>query len=136
MLGAVLAYLRNYFPVKKWFGTYVIKDGALEIPEIMDGQYYRIIGSVFNDGVHKYAESKLTDETFCGSVWSLAVPKELLDIVVDIEDWQKSNGKKAASLFQSESFGGYSYTLKGGTEGFGASWQNAFASRLNIWRKI
>lgn len=136
MLGAVLAYLRNYFPVKKWFGTYVIKDGALEIPEIMDGQYYRIIGSVFNDGVHKYAESALTDETFCGSVWSLAVPKELLDIVVEIEDWQKSNGKKAASLFQSESFGGYSYTLKGGTEGFGASWQNAFASRLNIWRKI
>lgn len=136
MLGAVLAYLRNYFPVKKWCGTYVIKDGALEIPEIMDGQYYRIIGSVFNDGVHKYAESVLTDETFCGSVWSLAVPNELLDIVVEIEAWQKSNGKKAASPFQSESFGGYSYTLKGGTEGFGASWQNAFASRLNIWRKI
>lgn len=136
MLGHVLAYLRNYFPDRKWFGTYVIENGTVELPEIKDGQYFRIIGSVFNDGVYKYPAGGLTGEVFTGAVWALAIPKDFLDLVAEIEEWQKENGEKAAAPFQSESFGGYTYTLKSGADGFGASWQNAFASRLNIWRKI
>lgn len=136
MLGHVLAYLRNYFPIRKWFGTYVIKDGSFELSEIQNGQYFRVIGSVFNDGVHKYPASGLTDEVFTGAVWALAVPKDLLDLSAEIEEWQTKNGAKASGLYQSESFGGYSYTLKSDAEGFGASWQSAFASRLNRWRKI
>jgi hypothetical protein len=136
MLGYVLAYLRNYFPVQKWCGTYVIENGTVELPEMKNGQYFRIIGSVLNDGVYKYPASGLTDEVFSGSVWALAVPKDLPGLVAEIEDWNKKNGEKAAGPFQSESFGGYTYTLKSGADGFGASWQSAFASRLNIWRKI
>lgn len=136
MLGHVLAYLRNYFPIRKWFGTYVIKDGSFELSELQNGQYFRVIGSVFNDGVYKYPASGLTDEVFTGAVWALAVPKDLLDLSAEIEEWQTKNGAKASGLYQSESFGGYSYTLKSDAEGFGASWQSAFASRLNRWRKI
>lgn len=136
MLGVVLAYLRNYFEVRKTYCMYEIKNGTLVLPDMQDGQYFRIVGSVFNDGVHQYPSSDLTDEDFTGSVWALAIPKDLLDLVAEIEEWQTKNGEKAAGPFQSESFGGYTYTLKSNADGFGASWQSAFASRLNIWRKI
>jgi len=136
MLGYVLAYLRNYFPVKKWCGTYKVVDGSIELPEMQNGQYFRIIGSVFNDGVHRYPADNLADEIFAGSMWALAIPNDLIEIVREIEKWQEKNGDKAAGPFQSESFGGYSYTLKSNADGFGASWQSAFAKRLSIWRKI
>lgn len=136
MLDHVLAHLRNYFATGYIYGTFEIKNGAVVIPEILDGQYFRIVGSVFNDGVHQYPANNLKDETFHGTVYALAIPKALLELVAEIEKWQEKNGEKAAGPFQSESFGGYSYTLKSGADGFGASWQNAFATRLSIWRKI
>lgn len=136
MLGNVLAYLRNYFPVRKWYGTYVVSNGSIELPEMQDGQYFRIIGSVFNDGVHKYPVDTLDDEIFTGSIWALAVPKDVVKLAAEIKDWQKKNGEKASGPFQSESFGGYSYTLKSGSDESVTSWQNAFKSRLNAWRKI
>lgn len=136
MLSNVLAYLRNYFPVGYETGMFEVKNGSIDLPFLQDGQYFLLCGSVFNDGVHQYPASDLEDETFRGEVISLAIPKALLELVKEIEEWQKKNGEKAAGPYQSESFGGYTYTLKSGADGFGASWQNAFASRLNIWRKI
>ena len=136
MLNHVLAYLRNYFPVGDKSGTFEVKDGGIDLPFLQAGQYFYISGSVFNDGVHQYPAEGLEDETFHGTVYALAIPKALLDLVAEIEKWQEENGAKAAGPFQSESFGGYSYTLKSGADGFGASWQSAFATRLSIWRKI
>ena len=137
MLGCVLAYLRNYFSVQKWFGTYVIENGAVELPEVKDGQYFRIVGSVFNDGVYQNPANNLKDETFTGAVWALAIPQALLDLATEIEAWQEKNGTAASGPYQSESFGGYSYSLKSGADGSGGfTWQSAFASRLNRWRKI
>lgn len=136
MLGNVLTYLRNYFPVRKWYGTYVVSNGSIELPEMQNGQYFRIIGSVFNDGVYKYPVDTLDDEIFTGSIWALAVPKDVVELASEIKEWQKKNGEKASGPFQSESFGGYSYTLKSGSDESVTSWQNAFKSRLNTWRKI
>ena len=136
MLGNVLAYLRNYFPARKWYGTYVVSNGSIELPEMQDGQYFRIIGSVFNDGVYKYPVDTLDDEIFTGSIWALAVPKDVVELAAEIKEWQKKTGEKASGPFQSESFGGYSYTLKSGSDESVTSWQNAFKSRLNTWRKI
>jgi hypothetical protein len=78
----------------------------------------------------------MTDEVFCGTVYALAIPNDLLALVSEIEKWQEDNGSKVSGPYHSESFGGYTYTLKSDANGFGASWQNAFANRLNIWRKI
>jgi hypothetical protein len=137
MLDHVLAYLRNYFEIGYICGTFEIKDGTLSLPEVSDGQYFRIVGSVFNDGVHQNPAGNLTDEAFTGVVWPLAVPKAVIDIVTEIEAWQEKNGTAASGLYQSESFGGYSYSMKsGGGSSDVYSWQNAFASRLNRWRKI
>ena len=136
MLEQILAYLRNYFVVGYSSGTFEVKGGVLLADFLQEGQYFKISGSVFNDGTYKFQEAKLIDETFSGNVYALAIPKSLIDLVAEIEEWEKANKSATQSPYQAESFGGYSYTLKGGAEGVGATWQSVFAQRLNIWRKI
>ena len=145
MLEAVLTHLKNWFVVPRGVhgGIFEIKNGSLELPFLQDGQYYRICGSVFNDGLHKYGDFTdiLQEETFTGSVWALAIPKAVIDLSEKIEEWQTKNGETVTSPFTSESFGGYSYTKKSGSSSNGdintsSTWQGAFASKLNQWRKI
>jgi hypothetical protein len=67
----------------------------------------------------------------------MAIPKNFLMLAQEIEDWQEQNGKAVASPYQSESFGGYSYSKASGKNGGGSySWQDAFATRLNLYRRI
>lgn len=139
MLEAVLIHLKNWFVVPKGVrsGMYTIKDGKMESSYLQNGQYYRICGSVFNDGLHKYGDVDLKDETFYGTVWALAIPKSVVELAEEIEAWQKKNGDAVVSPYQSESFGGYSYTkATDSTTGAQATWETVFRSRLNPYRKI
>lgn len=144
MLEQVLAHLRNWFVVPGGIitGAFVAENGELsrlcgvELP-IKEGQYYRILGSVFNDGLYQHPDATLKDETFDGCVWMLAVPQAVVDLAAEIEAWQTKNGDAAASPYASESFGGYSYTKATDAATSGAvTWQAAFADRLSRWRKI
>lgn len=149
-------------------GTYTIKNGKIEIPFLKDGQYFRIIDSVFNDGLHQYKapkpptedtpitspmsedvptpeeppdpvpeESDLTDETFTGAIWALAIPKAIMTISAEISAWQEKYGGIAASPYLSESFAGYSYSKGtiGGSSG-ASDWKAVFRARLNPYRKL
>ena len=140
MLEQLLMCLNNWFllPDGVHAGTYSVEQGGITLPFLRDGQYFRICGSVFNDGLHQYPAVDLTDETFTGSVWALAVPKAVIDLSVEIEAWQEKNGEAVASPYQSESFGGYSYTKRsaGSDSGTLSGWQDAFRIRLNNWRKL
>ena len=145
--------LNNYFAVDKIRGTWTVSSGVLDLSKLIssgklhNGQYFRISGSIFNDGVWQYSESAtndMEDETFEGFVWPMAVPKEVSSLLTEINAWiAKYNGSDshADGPFQSESFGGYSYSkAAGNTSSDGSSadpgtWQNAFRSRLNLWRK-
>lgn len=137
-------YLRNWFDRARYFGTFTIENGAISGDfALLDGQYFRIIGSVFNDGIHVYPTSDLTDETFEGAVWAMAVPSAVIALAEDIEAWTEKYGgvdSPALSPYSSESFAGYSYSKStGGTSGDssgGNSWESAFASKLSQWRKI
>ena len=138
MLENVLAHLKNWFLVPDGVhgGTFTIENGALELPFLQDGQYYRICGSVFNDGLHKYGEWDLQDETFTGTVWALAIPKAVFELAEKIEQWEEKNGEASRSPYNSESFGGYSYSKAKDTEtGGDVTWQAAFRVELNQWRK-
>ena len=139
MLEQLLRHLKNYFVAEKYFGVYKIEKGSITLPFLFEGQYFRIIGSVFNDGIYQYPVSTLTDEEFDGAIWALAIPPEIISLADEIKNWQEKYGESANSPYQSESFGGYSYTAKsnnsmGGNKSF--TWKDAFASRLNDWRKI
>lgn len=135
MLEELLAEIHNWFECDYLAGELTVMDGELTLPHgfVKKGQYYRIVGSVFNDGLHQYPTSDLTDEVFDGEVWALAVPKAVVDIATEIEAWRKANPDSA---YTSESFGGYSYTKATTSDGMPARWQDAFRRRLNRWRKL
>lgn len=139
MLEQVLMNIRNWFTVDGGIhsGTFTIKDGGIALPFLANGQYFRIIGSVFNDGLHQYPATDLVDEEFSGAIWALAIPKAVIDLANEIQKWQGKNGEASVSPYQSESFGGYSYSKATDAETGGAvTWQSAFKRQLSAWRKI
>ena len=139
MLEQVLMNIRNWFTVEGGIhsGTFSIKDGGITLPFLADGQYFRIIGSVFNDGLHQYPATDLVDEEVSGVIWALAIPPAVVDLADEIQKWQEKNGEASVSPYQSESFGGYSYSKATDAETGGAvTWQSAFKQQLSAWRKI
>lgn len=149
MLEQIMDYIHNYFVREVYRGDFVIESGKLVCDFLQAGQYYKIVGSVFNDGVHQFYSvapqgvepEVLHDENFRGEVWAMAVPPTLIALSAEIEDWMKKYGDASTSPFNSESFGGYSYTKSSGYASDGGknnpgSWQSVFGSRLNHWRKI
>lgn len=156
MLTELCGYLKNWFEVRKCYGSFVIADGQItfadgtELP-LQEGQHFRIIDSVFNDGVYIKSSSlnnseeshtaPLRDEEFKGSVWCLAIPKEVIALADEIAAWKaKYEGADSAAMspYQSESFGGYSYSKSSGVTagGSGGGWQSVFGNRLARYRKI
>lgn len=145
MLSSLCQELKNWFDrgQPRIGGAFEISDGKITDIAFMDviqtNQYFRIVGSVFNDGVYKYTDDLvLTDEIFVGSIWLMAVPKDVIDLSNEIDAWIEKYGEEARSPYLNESFGGYSYTKRGsGNDSSDASsWQSVFAAQLNKWRKI
>lgn len=139
MLESVLRHLKNWFLVPDGIhhGTFVVEGGSIALPFLSDGQYYRVIGSVFNDGLHKYGDGdQMHNETFNGTIWALAVPHEVVAISEEIKEWNNKNAAKVNSPFQSESFENYSYTKASGQNGGVVGWESVFRGRLNPWRKV
>ena len=138
MLEQVLMNIRNWFPVKGgiYSGTFTIKDGGITLPFLADGQYFRICGSVFNDGLHQYNVLDLVDETFNGTIWALAIPKAVIELADEIQKWQEKNGEAASGIYQSESFGGYQYSKQTASDGGQLTVWSVFRKRLNQWRKL
>lgn len=142
MLTELCAELRNYFLRDReadiHYGEYTISGGSIDLPFLLEGQYFRIVGSVLNDGVYQYPASDLTDEEFSGAVWAMAVPPAVIALSEEIEAWNTANADALASPYTSESFGGYSYTKASGSSASGGaySWKDQFASRLSKWRRL
>ena len=146
MLTEICAEIRNYFTFEndKHFGDFEIVEGLIVPSFDIPTDYIRIVGSHLNDGVHKLSDADLIDEgKFHGAIWVMSPPKAFLSLVADISAWQAKYGSvdsTAMSPFNSESFGGYSYSKSAGTgaSGIGAAgtWESAFASRLKAFRRI
>ena len=146
MLERVLTHIHNFFD----HGSFYLSDCTIEggrLPRsvtLPEGVWYRIEGSLLNDGLHRHVAPDLNDETFAGTVTVCAVPNALLDIVEEIQEWVDANAearaKAASTPYQSESFDGYSYNLRGDLSGSTGheltGWQSAFATELNAWRKM
>ena len=142
MLEQICAYIHNFFVYGRYSGTFTIENGELVLDALVPGQYFRICGSRLNDGVYKYPADGLSDETFDGVIWEMRPPRSFIALAEEIEAWQAKYGDAVSGPYQSESFGGYSYTLKsgsnasGGTDNTAAGWQGVYKSRLNQWRKL
>lgn len=145
MLTELCKEINNWFEYAKFFGTFTIENNVITgTYSLQENQYFRIVGSVFNDGVYQFGDADLEDETFTGAIWAMAVPKEVIALADDIKEWAnkyQSVDSVAMSPFNSESFGGYSYSKSSGGSSSGnvdlsGTWQGTFADRLNQYRKI
>ena len=145
-LSRICANLRNYFiqvGQDVYTGTYTVNNHDITPSSpLIDGQYFRVVGSVLNDGVYLYgnAESmaKLKDETFDGAIWAMRVPQSFLDLV---DDYDRLNAKVeelalVSAGFASESFDGYSYTLSSGAPAELLQWKSRLDAELNQYRRI
>ena len=138
ILTEICAELRNWFVVPDGvhIQTYTISGGSIApLDFLQEGQYFRIVGSVFNDGVYQYPATSLTDEVFEGAVWAMALPPSLIALTAEIEEYNKSDAGKA-SPYISENFGGYGYTKATGINGKVLTWKSVFADALNRYRKL
>lgn len=140
MLTEICQYLHNWFERGRFISRITILDNEISTADdgaltLLEGQYFRIIGSLLNDGVHQFP-AELKDETFDGAVVMMGVPADFLALVEDIEGWSTKYGSAVTSPYSSESFAGYSRSLRGTAGGEGSTWQSVFASRLNAWRKL
>ena len=63
MLTELCGVLRNWFETDRISGTYTVENGSIALPFLQEGQFFRIVGSVFNDGVHQYPDYGRADET-------------------------------------------------------------------------
>lgn len=142
-LAAVMGACCNHFIRSTLTANFTVSDGALvgAGTYLRPGQYYRIRGSVFNDGVHRYGDAAdtLTDETFSGRVDGLAPPRDFLDLAAEIDGWKTKYGEAAASPYSAESFVGYySYTKASGVtqDGVSGGWEAVYRAKLARYRKV
>lgn len=135
MLEQVLTYLNNWFVRYTYTGDVTVsEDGAVLAPSeaadvLQPGRWYRILDSDFYDGVYQVPEEQSEkeepeeeaeepeeeeqSETFSCTLWALGVPAGLLNIITEMEAWQAKYGDVVSGPYQSESFGGYSYSKAG-----------------------
>lgn len=139
--------LHNWFDrdQEKWFGDVTVENHEISIngvrADLLEGQYFRIINSRLNDGVYQYPAEVLKDEAFRGAVWSMAIPPSVVALAEEIAEYNEQNAKIINSPYQSESFGGYSYTKASGSgsssgKGNPSGWRQHFADDLDRWRKL
>ena len=143
MLTEICAYLHNYFDYERHSGEISIVSGEIfcngEKITLEEGQYFALFRSRIPLGVFNVVPA---DKNFVGSVWLMDVPKAILDADTWAKEWIVKNGgatSEANSVFQSESFGGYSYSKGTNTSGKGGMsvFDNAqFARMLNPYRKL
>ena len=142
MMGVVCQEVKNYFIQKDvdiHVSNYEISGGSISpVPFLKNGQYYRIVGSVLNDGVYQHGvdDMQLADEEFYGAVWSMRVPRDFVQLVDDIEAWNAANAKALSGPFSSESFDNYSYTIATSDNGGAYTWKDHFKGKLNGYRRM
>jgi len=166
MLQEIMEEINNYFvPISAKRVTYTISDGVIS-PAFgaEDGDRFLICGSRRNDGVYTWHDdvigtddderippsgqggqetikaAGLRDETFAGTIRVCSVPPAVFALSDEISQWVETNSASLNSPFASESFNGYSYTLKSGSSGSGGTgpltWRDCpAAKRLERWRR-
>ena len=110
----------------------------LDVDFLTDGQYFRVINSLFGDGVWKRGSDVLTDETFSGSVWAMKVPPDVLELADSVTAFNAKVEEMGLveKGYASESFGGYTYQLLTGAPAMMVEWQNRINAEMRRWRKI
>lgn len=101
----------NYFERTSEYGDYTVLNNSIATCRgiYYTGQYVRIIGSLFNDGVYKITalsngtitlDGTLQDEAFNGYIVGLAVPNDFIALSAKVEANGIDPYKKELSLYR------------------------------------
>lgn len=72
----ICAETHNYFETDKVISDFTIENGIISLPFLCKGQFFRIVGSKFNDGVYVYADDFIIRD----ASWN--------DVKTDNPNWQ------------------------------------------------
>ena len=139
-LTSMCRIANNYFVKEKVSGTFELNPNVAPI-SLIENQYFRIVGSVMNDGVYRNdAESlaTLVAEEFTGEIWSMAVPRDFLTLCEEIEAFNSKMNEIASkdNGFTSENFDGYSYSRASSLSPAQQSEWDNLNKRLNTYRRV
>ena len=138
----ILKYINNYYAKTEELGTITIKDNKIELKgTYIPSQYILVRGSILNDGIYKIntvSDNTIevtgsVNEIFEGVVYALAIPKDIIEMQKELDDLES---KYEPSVYQSEHFGNYSYSLATNKQGEAMSPFDYVAPRLISYRKI
>ena len=141
-MNKILRYLNNYFYKFGEKGLIKIEENKIQVNgKYLVGQYIKLEGSTMNDTVLKVisvVDNQITvtgayNEEFEGVIYSLAVPRDLIELEEKIKEFEATN--KPSNL-NAESFGGYSYSKASNGKGGVASWKDIFFDDLKPYRKL
>lgn len=135
MLQELMEHINNYFaPQYAEEKEYTIAGGVISPPfGAEEGDRFWICMSRRNDGVYTWHEgyiandddtdvAGLVDETFAGTIRVCSVPPAVLALSREKSKWEETYGGQQDSPIGSESFNGYSYTLRTGKNGGALTW--------------
>lgn len=135
--------LHNFFTDKNhiFYNIYTIPDNILNNNFINKGQYFRITGSCFNNGVYcNISEDlkRLKNETFKGSIWVMDVPPDFISLCEEVERFNAKIAELSGNFrgYSAESWGGYSYNLPTSAPSYMHDWQYKIKQAMNAYRKI
>ena len=135
--------LHNFFTDKShiFYNIYTIPDNILNNNFIKQGQYFRITGSVFNNGVYCNTPDdlkRLKNETFKGAIWGMDVPADFGSLCEEVERFNVKIAELSGNFrgYSSESWGGYSYNLPTSAPSYMQDWQCKIRQAMNAYRKI
>ncbi len=144
MLTEICAYLRNHFDrdssgnrIPSWTEDISITGRELVgfSDRLLPGQYFRILDSNLNDGVHMYGDEDLNDEEFLGTIQPMRIPPAVVEISQELKSYREKYADVIESPISSENFFGYSWSAKAsGSEA--SPIPDHLAKRLAPWRKI
>ena len=155
MLSRIMRSINNHFAIDRLTGKfYGIETGIFNLIDktitvkynYVLGQYIYLHGSILNDGVYQVIniqdgvitldskDQSLHDEKWGGTIYSLRVPNDFLQLIGQIENFEMSSDGKASNI-TSATFGIQSTTFGTNDQGVKAGWQDVFRQELHKYRR-
>lgn len=132
MIDDFLEYTKRYYPISFEYGNFTVETDGITgsfLESYVVGQYINIELTKVNNGTYKITEieanklvldSVLLPEVVSGmNIWGLAIPKQVLSLVAEIESMGLISG------LASESQGNRSVSYSNGS-----NWTDIFKSRI------
>lgn len=163
-IESLCAEVHNYFETSKEINDYTIENGIISLPFLVPGQFFRIVGSKFNDGVYIYGDGFLIREAtwedirednpnwnaLTENTWGNLKHYELIDEEFHGAVWPMAVprafialGKEVSEYLASDAAKESPYISEslGGNYSYTKgkvtdnAWNNVFSSKLRRWRK-